>query len=388
MATDNINELLQLLDASNNILIADLTYSSAIEDSIRQNGGSVVYSYNNIIVASEISETLYNELQKNPNIDYIESLALKQYGDVSSDLISKMDSTNQYITGNSGDTTSLKSVVNANTSGTDGKSGNSGSSGLSGIGPTILNSNFSLSASTNEIFNYTIITSGTTPIGFAVVQPSTYFGSLALKNINIINGQTSTSGVYNVKILATNDYGTDVKFLRLSITEPTKITNTNLSVYSKIGSQFYYTIESSGVQPKIYDVPEIVALGLDLTDNIISGIFDTSGIYTMTLIVSGTTQSDSATLTVNAGESPIITSGGEWTTEQNGYSSYAITSTSNATYNVIGILPQGLSFSVDTISGNPIQQGEYYVTLMATNHYGEDSKDLKITVYQMGQQMF
>lgn len=386
MATEtNINELLQLLDASNNILISDLTYSSAIEDSIKQNGGSVVYSYNNIIVASEISETLYNELQKNPNIDYIESLALKQYGEVSSDLISKMDSTNQYITGNSGDTTSLKGIVNANTSGTDGKSGNSGSSGISGIGPTILNSNFSLSAYTNETFNYTIITSGTTPIDFAVVQPSTYFGSLVLKNINIINGQTSTPGVYNVKFLATNDYGTDVKFLTLSITEPTKITNTSLSVYSRIGSQFYYTIESSGSQPKIYDVPEIVALGLDLTDNIISGIFDTSGIYTMTLIVSGTTQSDATTLTVNTGEAPIITSDGEWIPEQNKYYSYTITSTSNANYNVIGILPQGLSFSVDTISGNPIQQGEYYVTLMATNPYGEDSKDLKITVYQMGQ---
>ena len=101
MATDNINELLQLLDASNNILISDLTYSSSIEDTIRQNGGTVVYSYNNIIVASEISENFYNELQKNPNIDYIESLALKQYGIVDTNLISKIDSTNQYITGNS-----------------------------------------------------------------------------------------------------------------------------------------------------------------------------------------------------------------------------------------------------------------------------------------------
>jgi hypothetical protein len=381
----NINELLQLLDSSNNILIADLTYSSTIEDSIKQNGGVVVYSYNNIIVASEISETLYGELQKNPNIDYIESLALKQYGEVSSDLISKMDSTNQYITGNSGDTTSLKGIVNANTSGTDGKSGNSGSSGISGVGPTILNSTFSLSASTNEIFNYTIITSGTTPIDFAVVQPSTYFGTLALKSINIINGQTSTPGVYNIKFLATNDYGTDIKFLTLSITEPTKITNTNLNIYNRIGSQFYYTIESSGAQPKIYDVPEVTELVLDLTDNIIGGVFDYNGVYTMTLIVSGATQSDAKTLIVNVGDAPIITSGGEWIPEQNGYSSYTITSNFSATYNVIGVLPQGLSFSVDTISGNPIQQGEYYVTLMATNPYGEDSKDLKITVYQMGQ---
>ena len=142
MATDNINELLQLLDASNNILISDLTYSSSIEDTIRQNGGTVVYSYNNIIVASEISENFYNELQKNPNIDYIESLALKQYGIVDTNLISKIDSTNQYITGNSGDTTTLKGIVSANSTGTDGQSGQSGSSGINGVGPTIINQIF------------------------------------------------------------------------------------------------------------------------------------------------------------------------------------------------------------------------------------------------------
>ena len=61
MSETNINELLQLLDDSNNILIADLTYSSLVEDSIKQNGGTVIYSYNNIIVASDISETFYNE---------------------------------------------------------------------------------------------------------------------------------------------------------------------------------------------------------------------------------------------------------------------------------------------------------------------------------------
>jgi len=389
MATDNINELLQLLDASNNILISDLTYSSSIEDTIRQNGGTVVYSYNNIIVASEISENFYNELQKNPNIDYIESLALKQYGIVDTNLISKIDSTNQYITGNSGDTTTLKGIVSANSTGTDGQSGQSGSSGINGVGPTIINQIFTLSALTNETFNYTIITTGTTPIDFAIVKPTNYVGTLELKNINIINGQTSTAGVYNIKFLTNNNYGTDVKNLTLSIVEPTKILNTNLIVYNSFETQFYYTIEASGAQK--YSVPDI-SVGLNLNNNMLSGKFNSIGEYAMTLIVSGTTSSDSKPLTVYVGEMPTINSDGGSSIEQNKYFYYEITSTAGtgATYNVVGVLPQGLGFStsqsgIAAITGVPIQSGEYYVTLMATNPFGEDSKDLTITVVPMGQ---
>lgn len=374
MPETNINELLQLLDASNNILISDLTYSSLVEDSINQNGGTVVYSYNNIIVASDISETFYNELKKNPNIDYIESLALKQYGEVDTTLISKIN--------NSG-----------STSGTDGKSGNSGSSGISGIAPTILNSTFTLSALTNDIFNYTIISTGTTPIDFAIIKPTNYTDTLELKNINIINGQTSKAGVYNIKMLANNNYGTDTKFLTLSIIEPTKILNTNLLVYNNFQTQFYYTIEASGAQQ--YNVPDL-STGLILDNHMISGYFISIGTYTMTLIVSNGLVSDSETLTVNVGEMPIITSSNDWSIEQNKYDSYSIISTpdygTGTTYNVIGVLPQGLSFSNinnnPIISGNAIQSGVYSVTLMATNPYGDDSKDLTITVFPMNNQNY
>jgi hypothetical protein len=379
----NINELLN----TSNISIEDLTYSSSIEDSISQNGGTVIYSYNNIIIASEISEAFYNELQKNPNIDYIESVALKQYGSADSNQISNLDSNNQYLPGNSNDITTLKGVVNVNNSNIDGSSGNVYGSNITGIGPTILNSIFTLSASTNEIFNYTIITSGSTPIDFSIVQPITYDGVLILKNINTINGQTSKAGIYNIKFLANNNFGTDVKYLTLSITEPTKILNTNLLVYNNFNSQFYYTIESSG-ENLTYDILNMPG-GLFMIGNIINGYFSTIDTYIMTLIISGTTGSDSVILTVNVGEAPIINSYGDWSIEQNNYQSYQnyyITSTTaDSVYNVIGILPQGLYFSNNIISGVAAQSGEYHVTLLATNPYGENSKDLKITVVPMGQ---
>lgn len=83
----NINELIDLLNISDTIL----RYNSSIEYDINKNGGTVIYSYNNIIIASEISEELYNELQKNPYIDYIESLPLKKYGEVDISLIDQFD---------------------------------------------------------------------------------------------------------------------------------------------------------------------------------------------------------------------------------------------------------------------------------------------------------
>jgi hypothetical protein len=89
----SIDELIKSLNISTNIL----RYNSEVETSVKQNGGTVLYSYNNIIIASEISESFYNELQKNPYIDYIESLPLKKYGDVNTDLINQLDVSKIFI---------------------------------------------------------------------------------------------------------------------------------------------------------------------------------------------------------------------------------------------------------------------------------------------------
>lgn len=56
------------------------TFNPEIEELIKNEGGSVVYSSGNIIVASEISRELYIELSKSPYIDSLESLPLKRFG--------------------------------------------------------------------------------------------------------------------------------------------------------------------------------------------------------------------------------------------------------------------------------------------------------------------
>lgn len=86
----DIDKMLELLNISEHLL----RFNAEVENEIVDNGGTIIYSYNNIIIASEISEEYYNELQKNQYIDYIESLPLKKYGEVNIDLINQLDVSN------------------------------------------------------------------------------------------------------------------------------------------------------------------------------------------------------------------------------------------------------------------------------------------------------
>ena len=85
-----------------------------------------------------------------------------------------------------------------------------------------------------------------------------------------------------------NDYGFDTKNLILMILENVEITNTNLNVSNLLGTQFSYSIESTGDLPKSYSITPIPA-GILLINNIISGTFTSIGTYIISMGVSGST---------------------------------------------------------------------------------------------------
>lgn len=383
--TSNVNELIQLMNYQQNLL----RYNSLIETDINQHGGTVVYSYNNIIMASDISEELYNELQKNPYIDYIQDLPLKKFGQIDINLINQLDvnTLNSY----SGDI-----ILNTGFTydGVDGVSGktkkslqqnldNNVSVGVSpGIPPTITNTGLTLTVPANEWFSYELFANGSTSLTFEIISPTNYNGTLFLKNANIISGQTNSEGIYNIIVRVSNSYGSDTKNLVLTISNAVKITNTNLQVYSKIGTQFSYTIEAIGTEPKTYSVTNLPT-GFTLNNNIISGIFMSGNTYNMGIAVSNLTTSDSKDLVIISGYPPVFTSPGQEIIAQ--YADYIYQMTSNpsgVTYKIIGILPEGLQFNGEIISGIPTIAGTYELAMKATNPFGEGSRDLIITVYQ------
>ena len=55
------------------------TFNPEISNLINNEGGTVIYSSGNILIASEISEELYRELLKSPYIITLEVLPLKRY---------------------------------------------------------------------------------------------------------------------------------------------------------------------------------------------------------------------------------------------------------------------------------------------------------------------
>ena len=91
-----------------------LTYNNEVATLIRQNSGTVIYSKEDIIIASEISDSLYNSLLKSPYVQAITVLPLKRY------------------TGQ-GATSTTTTTTTANQSGGTKTTGNSGTAGMSGL---------------------------------------------------------------------------------------------------------------------------------------------------------------------------------------------------------------------------------------------------------------
>jgi len=358
----NINDLLISLNDVDSLL----TTNSIVEDDIKFQGGTILYSYNNIIIASEISETYWNELQKNTNIEYIQELPLKQFGGIDYSLIGQLISNTST---NNSDSSNISGV-------TQNKQ--------TGIYPIITNTILTITANTNSIFSYNITATGTLPITYQVITPENYSGTLNIKNINTLTGVIKNPGTYYITIKAINAFGSYTKELILTTTDLVKITNTNLEVINKLGSLFSYLIESTGSLPKVYSI-ENEPYGLSISDNIISGRIVSGGTYNMTIKASGLTNSDSKILKINVGQLPIITSSSQIASEVNSLFEYNITSnyTSGVTYSVIGSLNNGLTFKLNKIQGTPTSVGSNIVTIKAISMFGESTQNLTITIYKM-----
>ena len=367
-----IDDLLQLLNVSDSIL----RYNSSIENNIRLNGGTVLYSYNNIIIASEISENLYNQLKIDSTIDFIESLPLKSYGEIDTSLIDQLNVVKINPSQNSNVVANIVSGITT--------------IGTIGIAPVITNQIFTLSALTNSNFTYNITADGTVPITFKFVKPSNYIGNLVLQNVSNINGSSTSIGTYNIEFTATNSYGSDTRNLVLSIYDVVIITNSNLQTYNKFGTIFSYSIESSGLPPKAYSVSGLPP-ELSLNNNIITGTFLSAGTYNMIMTVDGLTSSDSKSLTVYVDSVPIITSASSISIEENTYYIYDVTAYSlndisgiNIKSIISGSLPKGMTLNSNRITGSPLETGIFNVNIISSNSIGRSSKQLSITVYKMG----
>lgn len=66
--------------STQNVIFTNLSYVNEIKEQITLSGGTIIFTKDNLIIASEVSEDEYRELLKNPYIDKLDVLPAKRYG--------------------------------------------------------------------------------------------------------------------------------------------------------------------------------------------------------------------------------------------------------------------------------------------------------------------
>jgi hypothetical protein len=61
------------------ILQNNINYNGTVKEIITNSGGTIVFVKDNMIIASEISESLYRDLLKNAQVEKIDIVPLKTY---------------------------------------------------------------------------------------------------------------------------------------------------------------------------------------------------------------------------------------------------------------------------------------------------------------------
>jgi len=59
--------------------LKSINFNSSVKSEIINSGGTVIFTKDNMIIASEVSEALYREMLKNPYIEKVDVISLKRY---------------------------------------------------------------------------------------------------------------------------------------------------------------------------------------------------------------------------------------------------------------------------------------------------------------------
>ncbi len=230
-------------------------------------------------------------------------------------------------------------------------------------------------------FTFAITTTGTPPMTFGVDGLP---NGLSVNYTNgVISGIPSVFGVFNLTLYATNAAAISATNLVLTLADDIPVIVSATNGTGKQGFAYNYTITATN-DPAWFDAgPLPLGLNVDNASGIISGTPLVSGLFPITLSATNAYGAASQTLTLNlASGAPLITSALTKTGKQGQAFSYSIKATNNpATYSA-SPLPTGLTVNPvsGVISGLPLVNGTFVVTIGVMNAFGSDSQTLTITL--------
>jgi|GEM_PF-1033106 len=242
---------------------------------------------------------------------------------------------------------------------------------------------------TGSAYSFTVTASGSPAPTFSVTSGSLPAGLTLDPTTGVISGTPTATGSFTFTITATNSAGTDAQRYTVAVDEVPAITSAAPTASGVVGTPYSFTVTASGVPAPTFSITAgalPAGLSLDATTGAISGTPTAPGPAGFTVTATNSVGSDSADYVIAIDAAPAITSGAPTGVAAVG-KPYAFTVTATGapapTFAVsAGALPDGLTLDAATgeITGTPTQEGDYALSISATNRVGSVTADYSITV--------
>lgn len=227
-----------------------------------------------------------------------------------------------------------------------------------------------------------IVATGTLPITFSAAPLPP--GLTLNTSTGVISGTPTQTGATDVLITATNQAGTGLQTMTLTVTAVAPVITSPLLIAGIVGVPIAsYTVTASNLPTSFTASNVPPGLTFNTTTGVLSGTPTTAGEYDVPIRAYNASPTfDEKTLHVSiTSGSPIIVSTLSTTGRVGQPFSYQIDAVGLPTLvYAASPLPPGLSLSGNIISGTPTQENIYSVTLNVSNTIGSDTKILSIVI--------